>query len=449
MKVAVFGLGYVGCVTAACLAEAGHDVIGIDPALEKVDAINRGLTPIIEPGLAELIGKSHEQGRISASNDLSFALNADVAFVSVGTPSADSGELDLRYVRSVANELGALLPQRTGRSPLNVVVRSTVLPGTVKNSFIPWVEQASNLREGIDFFVAMCPEFLRESTAIQDFLNPPFTVIGTESDGAAAVPGELLSFVEAPIHIVSSGVAEALKYASNAFHAVKVAFANEIARLCIPASIDAREVMSLFVQDHELNVSHRYLRPGFAFGGSCLPKDIKALQHHSRVNGVATPLIESLTTSNEAHIDRVVDAVLNAGYQKVSQVGLTFKPNTDDLRESPYVKVTARLRHAGLEVVAYDPVIRVDRLLGANQSFVMATLPDLDQILVDDISKSIENAEVILLGTNHADVCEAVLAGPPVPVIDLSGMLPPRVEQALRNRQVADGGLDPYMGAAW
>lgn len=448
MKVAVLGLGYVGCVTAACLADAGNDVVGIDPAPEKVDALNAGLSPIVEPGLSELLAKTYKQNRISASTDVSKALDADVAFISVGTPSKASGELDLHFIQSVAAQLGPLIKMRSG-NPMYIVARSTMLPGTTRNLLIPWLEHASGLREGSDFFVAFCPEFLRESTAIQDFTNPPFTVIGTESEGSEAVPIELLSFVEAPVNVVPSGVAEALKYASNAYHAVKVAFANEIARVCIAGEVDAREVMALFVQDRQLNVSERYLRPGFAFGGSCLPKDVAALQHHAQDRGVAAPLIESLTATNEAHINRVVNAVLDAGYSKVSQVGLAFKPNTDDLRESPFVKVAARLREAGVDVIAYDPVIRLDRLLGANQSFVKATLPDLDQILVDDIAKSLENAEVILLGTNSADVCEAVLAGPAVPVIDLSGMLPPRVEQALRRRQVVDGGLDSYMGAAW
>lgn len=448
MKVAVLGLGYVGCVTAACLADAGNDVIGIDPALEKVACINAGATPIVEPGLAELITKAHQQGRLTASTDVSQTVECDLIFVSVGTPSTVSGELDLQYVRSVAEELGRLLPLRAG-NPLNIVVRSTMLPGSTRNSFIPWLQAASGLQEGVGFFVTFCPEFLRESSAIQDFFNPPFTVIGVESEAAAAAPIELLSFIEAPVHVVPTGVAEALKYASNAYHAVKVAFSNEIARVCIASTIDAREVMALFVQDRQLNVSERYLRPGFAFGGSCLPKDVQALRAHARSMGVAAPLIDSLTTSNAAHIDRVVNAVLNAGYRKVSQIGLAFKPNTDDLRESPYVKVAAQLRQSGVEVSAFDPVIRVNRLLGANQSFVQTVLPDLDQILTEDVSTCLKDAEVILLGTNSADVCKAVLEGPIVPVIDLSGMLPPQVERALRERRVPSGGLSAYMGAAW
>ena len=448
MKVAILGLGYVGCVTAACLADAGNQVVGIDPAEEKVDAINAGSTPIVEPGLAELLHRAHVHNRISASVDIAQASDVDVVFISVGTPSAESGELDLQYVQSVAKQLGELLKHRRS-GPLTIVLRSTVLPGTTRSFFIPWLEQASGLREGIGFFVVFCPEFLRESTAIQDFYNPPFTVVGIESAGAAAAAIELLAFVDAPLHEVSSGVAEALKYTSNAFHAVKVAFANEIARICIGRQIDAREVMALFVQDRELNISPRYLRPGFAFGGSCLPKDVRALQHHAREQGIVTPLIESLTATNEAHIDRVVGAVLNAGHKKVAQVGLAFKPNTDDLRESPFVKVAARLREAGVEVAAYDPIIRVNRLLGANEAFVRATLPDLDQILVDDLGQCLEGADVILMGTNATDVYEAILNSRPIPVIDLSGMLPVRVESALRGRAVADKDLDPYVGAAW
>lgn len=448
MRVAVLGLGYVGCVTAACLADVGNQVIGIDTASEKVNAINSGSAPIIEPGLAELIQKARKHSRITASTDIMLALDADVVFVCVGTPSATSGQLDLRYVQAVAQQLGALLPQRLG-SPLSIVLRSTVVPGTTRDSFTPWLERASGLHEGRDFFVAFCPEFLREASAIQDFYNPPFTVIGTDSEGSATTPTELFAFADAPLHVVRSGVAEALKYASNTFHAVKVAFANEIARVCNSGNIDARDVMALFVQDRELNVSPRYLRPGFAFGGSCLPKDVAALQHHAHQVGVATPLINSLKVTNDAHIECVVEAVLSAGFSTAVQVGLAFKPNTDDLRESPFVKVAARLRQAGVTVAAYDPIIRVDRLFGANQAFIQATLPDLEQILNDDIAESLKGAEVILLGTNSADVYEAILASPAVPVIDLTGMLPTRVEDALRRREVPDCALGAYVGAAW
>jgi GDP-mannose 6-dehydrogenase len=447
MKIAVLGLGYVGCVTAACLAEAGNTVIGVDPAPKKVAAINSGMTPIVEPGLAERLANAHASKRISASTDVSVVKEVDVAIVCVGTPSAETGELDLRYVETVATEIGRGLPGRS--TPLTIMLRSTVLPGTTALKFIPWIEKASGLIEGRDFFVAFCPEFLRESTAISDFYNPPFTVIGVESPSAAEKPSELLSFLDTPAEVVSTGVAEALKYASNAFHAVKVVFANEIARACAISDVDARTVMQLFVQDRELNISHRYLRPGFAFGGSCLPKDVKALQHYSQSRGLDLPMIDSLTASNDVHIQRVVTMVEASGAKTVAQVGLTFKPSTDDMRESPFVKVAAKLVEMGIEVRAYDPIIDVEKLMGANQSFVEAVLPDLESMLVDDLEEALVGADLVLLGTNAADVCEIVLSGPSVPVVDLSGSLPKRVEDSLRTRGTSSLLAESYVGAAW
>lgn len=447
MKIAVLGLGYVGCVTAACLAEAGNTVIGVDPAPMKVAAINSGQTPIVEPGLAELLAHAHANNKISASTDIGVVSEVDVAIVCVGTPSAESGELDLKYVETVAAEIGRGLSDRS--TPLTIMLRSTVLPGTTAKSFIPWIEKASGLTEGQDFFVAFCPEFLRESTAISDFHNPPFTVIGVESTSAAEKPTELFSFLETPVEVVSSGVAEALKYASNAFHAVKVVFANEIARACAASDVDAREVMQLFVQDRELNISHRYLRPGFAYGGSCLPKDVKAFQHYSKSRGLDLPLVDSLTLSNDEHIQRVVGMVKASGAKVVAQVGLTFKPSTDDMRESPFVKVAAKLVDMGIEVRAYDPIIDVDKLTGANQHFVESVLPDLDTMLVNDLEEALVGADLVLLGTNAADVCEIILSGPPVPVVDLSGTLPKRIEHSLRTRKTTSAFIESYVGAAW
>lgn len=447
MKIAVLGLGYVGCVTAACLAEAGNTVIGVDPAPTKVAAINSGNTPIVEPGLAELLANAHANKRITATTDVGVVKDVDVAIVCVGTPSAETGELDLKYVETVAAEIGRGLGDRD--TPLTIMLRSTVLPGTTALSFIPWIEKSSGLTEGSDFFVAFCPEFLRESTAISDFYNPPFTVIGVESPMAAEKPTELLSFLDTPAEVVSSGVAEALKYASNAFHAVKVVFANEIARACAVSDVDARAVMQLFVQDRELNISHRYLRPGFAFGGSCLPKDVKALQHFSQSRGLDLPLIDSLTLSNDVHIQRVVGMVKASGAKTVAQVGLTFKPSTDDMRESPFVKVAAKLVEMGIEVRAYDPIIDVEKLMGANQHFVESVLPGLESMLVDNLEDALIGAELVLLGTNAADVCEIVLSGPSVPVVDLSGSLPKRVEDSLRTRETSSALVESYVGAAW
>lgn len=450
MYVAVMGLGYVGCVTAACLADAGHQVIGIDPAADKVAAINDGRAPIVEPGLGELVSKNRAVGRMSASTQIDAMDWVDVAIVCVGTPSAASGELNLDYVKAVAQQIAARLSHR--EDSLTIMLRSTSLPGTTRTQFIPWIEEASGMTEGSDFHVVFCPEFLRESTALADFYNPPFTVIGVESESAAERPAELLSFLGSPPEIVTTGVAEALKYGCNAFHAVKVAFANEIARLCSSADIDPRTVMELFVQDRELNISPRYLRPGFAFGGSCLPKDVKALQHFALAADIDSPLIQSLTMSNDAYINEVADAVIASGAKTVAQVGLTFKPATDDLRESPYVKLAARLRAAHIKIQAYDPIIKLDRLVGANLAYVQSFLPDIDSILVDDMNQCLSGADLILLGNNQADVCEEILNGPTIPVFDLTGMLPPRIERALREREPNASlatSAPGYVGAAW
>lgn len=446
LHVAVIGLGYVGIVTAACLADAGNTVVGIDPVPSKVDSVNAGRTPIVEPGLDELVASTHGAGRLSASTDIALIDDVDVAIVSVGTPSAENGALDLTYVRRVAVEIGERLANRS--KPLTIVLRSTVLPGTTRDVVIPLVEQTSGLTEGTDFFVTFTPEFLRETTAISDFRNPPITVVGAEHENSAALPSELFSSIGMPVQVVKTGVAEGLKYASNTFHAVKVTFANEIARLCQATGIDGREVMNLFVQDRDLNISPKYLRPGFAFGGSCLPKDVKALQHHATAVSEPVPLIQSLNDSNDRHIERVVQAVKALGAKSVAQVGLSFKPATDDLRESPYVKVAAALQSDGIVVKAYDPVVDASRLIGANASFIAATLPNLSELLKDSVADCIEGADVILLGTNHTDISEEILAHEAIPVIDLSGTLPVRVEALLRDRLVS-AGASAYSGAAW
>lgn len=447
MRVAVLGLGYVGCVTAACLADAGNVVIGIDPSVEKVEAVNQGLTPLVEPGLQELMAKVHEQSLLSATSDVAAVDDVDIAIICVGTPSTSEGELDLVHVESVARQIGSRIRERT--SPLTIMLRSTVLPGTTRDRVIPWLEDASGKVEGSDFFVAFCPEFLRESTAIADFYGPPFTVIGVESEVAAERPSELLEFIGVPPRIVTTGVAEALKYSSNVFHALKVAFANEIGRFCDVSNIDAREVMKIFVEDRQLNISPRYLKPGFAFGGSCLPKDVKAVQFHAKTVGVDLPLIDSLTETNAAHIEKAVKMVLDRGVRRVAQIGLTFKPSTDDVRESPYLALVARLIEEGVTVTAFDPIIKIDRLIGANRSHVEHILPTLDDVLTDSVDEAVAHAELVLIGTHLPAELDRVVEGVTVPVIDLSGLLPARYEEALRGRSIADSNTPAYVGAAW
>ncbi|MDO7881016.1 nucleotide sugar dehydrogenase [Salinibacterium soli] len=442
MRIAVLGLGYVGCVTAACLAEAGHWVVGIDPAPEKVEAFAEGRATVVEPGLAELLADAFEAGRIAASGDIATLDEVDVAIVCVGTPSAPDGSLGLDHVETVVRQIGARL--RVRGPGLTLMLRSTVLPGTTESLVIPWIEEESGLAEGEGFSLVFCPEFLRESSAVHDFFAPPYTVLGARQPSSAVVPAELLSFLEAPVHVVSPGVAEGLKYASNAFHAVKVAFANEMGRALESAAVDARDVMRIFVQDRELNVSARYLRPGFAFGGSCLPKDVRALSAFSRERGVPMPVLDSLLPSNEAHIDRVVRMVVESGARSVAQLGLTFKPGTDDLRESPFVALTARLAAAGIRVRAFDPIVRLERLIGANRAYALAQLPGLESILVGSLAECLDGAELVLLANPNAEITDE-LVGRPLPVIDLSGMLAPGVERRLRDRPAPAS----YAGAAW
>lgn len=432
-------------MTAACLADAGHSVIGIDSSPEKVRAIANGESPIVEPGLAELIATNVRQGRLGATESIDDVDGVDIAIVCVGTPSLESGALNLRFVETVMDQIGARLAGRS--QPLSIVLRSTVLPSTTRG-LIERLETVSSLQEGVDFFVAFTPEFLRESSAIADFYNPPFTVIGVESEASSSVPSELLAFIGAPVHVVVTGVAEGLKYASNAFHAVKVTFANEMARVLQASGVDGRDVMSLFTQDRELNISPRYLRPGYAFGGSCLPKDVKALQAKAKELGQNVPLIDSLTLSNDAHIARVVAAVEELGASTVAQIGLAFKPSTDDLRESPFVRTAAALVAKGIEVKAFDPVVDEGRLLGANKAFVAEVLPTLSTMLRATLREALEGADVILLGTNNAEVSEEILANSSASVIDLSGMVSRRVETALRDRS-SDGSRPMYAGAAW
>lgn len=447
MRIAVLGIGYVGCVTSAGLAQAGHYVVAVDSAPEKVAVLNDGRSPIVEPGLAERIASNRQAGRLTATTDVQAALQeVELVIVCVGTPSDEAGRLDLRYVERVAAQIGEAVRQRL--TPLTVVLRSTVLPGTTQGVFAPIIAERSGKQAGRDYTVLFCPEFLRESSALSDFAHPPFTVVGAEDPSDAAPLTDLFSFLEAPVRVVDTGVAESLKYASNAFHALKIGFANEMARVCHASDVDPRDVMELFVEDRMLNISHRYLRPGFAFGGSCLPKDVRALNAHAADKGVAVPVLTALLPSNESHIDSVVDVVKGMGVRRIAQMGLTFKPDTDDMRESPYLALAARLNEAGYEIKVFDPLIEPARLVGANREYVERSLPELDTVLTSSPAECLGGAELVLLSTPQVDVCEAVLAVPGVPVIDLNGMLPESIERRFRARP--DVGASPgYQGVAW
>ena len=423
MQVTVIGLGYVGAVTAACLAEAGTTVVGIDRDRTKVDAVNGGHGPVIEPTLDDLVERNVALGRLRATDDLGEALDgSDVSLVCVGTPSRANGNIDVTHVERVAEELGQNL--RSMPDDHVVVFRSTLLPNTVEHELLPILEAASGKQADRDFGVAYCPEFLRESTAVDDFFDPPLTVIGANDDGAAATVTELLAFLDAPVHTVPVAQAEAIKYACNAFHATKITFANEIARFCDSAGVDGREVMDLVTSDSRLNISPAYLRPGFAFGGSCLPKDLRALMHRARSLDLDLPMLAGLLPSNEQHLREAVRWTLDGDTGRVALLGLTFKPGTDDLRESPLVELAETLLGKGVDLSIYDPIVSLDRIAGSNRDFVDERLPHLSRILASSAEEALAGADSAIVGTQADGLLDALRAAGPSRVLDLVGTWP-------------------------
>jgi GDP-mannose 6-dehydrogenase len=436
-RIAVFGLGYVGTVTAACLAREGHTVVGVDIDPNKVAAIRSGTSPIVEPGLEELITAGRASGRLQATTRTEVGLEAcDVAMVCVGTPSLWNGGVDLRHLEAVCDQIGSSLRSRL--RPLTIVFRSTVPPGTVEGHLVPRLEAASGCDEGTTFSVAMCPEFLRESTAIADFYDPPFTVCGANDGSVADEVEGVFSFIDRPFRAVELATAEAVKYACNAFHASKVAFANEIGRVTASCGVDGRQVMDLVCSDDRLNIAPTYLRPGFAFGGSCLPKDLRALLHLARTTGDDLPMLAGVLASNDVHIASAVRGVLATGAQTVALLGLSFKPDTDDLRESPSVELAERLLGKGLDVRIYDQNVRLERVTGTNEAFARARLPHLARVLTDDAASALDGADCAIVCTPEAAVIEGIRSRPPRWILDLCGSLPHDVED-----------LPGYWGAAW
>jgi GDP-mannose 6-dehydrogenase len=397
MELTVFGLGYVGVVTAACLAQDGHQVIGVDVAQSKVDMINRGQTPIIEEEIDKLVLQVVQSGRLAATTNAQRAVAAsDMAIVCVGTPSQPSnGALDTHYVAAVAAEIGDLLRERT--RPFLFVLRSTVIPGTTRSLVISTLEEHSGRPVGEGYDVVFHPEFLREGTSVKDFYDPPKIVVGERLPGGGEMVFDLYPAVNAPRFAVPIEIAEMVKYADNAFHAVKITFANEMGQLSQSLGMDSRAVMDVFCADTKLNISPKYLRPGFAFGGSCLPKDVRALLHTARSNDLALPMLENLLSSNKAQIERVLRMVLNSGTRRVGLVGLAFKPGTDDLRESPLVELAERLVGKGIGLQIWDTHVRVARLMGSNKAFLEERLPHLAQLLVDNLS-ALDECDLIILG---------------------------------------------------
>jgi len=408
-RISIFGLGYVGAVSLACLARDGHQVIGVDIDPVKLDLIRSRKSPILEEGIQELMRDVVDSGRVSVTDDVMQAIrDTELSFVCVGTPSASNGSQDLTAILRLSEQLGVALRQK--REFHTIVIRSTVQPGTVEEKIEPILERASGKKAGVDFGVCFQPEFLREGSSIRDYDHPPYTVIGGNCEAAVEQVRALFQHLDARFLVTNIRVAEALKMSCNAFHALKITFANEIGRVSQSLGIDAHEVMRLVCADKRLNISPAYLKPGFAFGGSCLPKDLRALTSIAKQNDIVVPMLSSLLASNRVHIDHAVDKILKLGRPKVGMLGLSFKTGTDDLRESPLVLVAKRLLGEGCELRIFDPEVQLSRLLGANRNYIDANIPHLGSLLCADIESMIDPSDVILVGLQQSVLNDALQA---------------------------------------
>jgi GDP-mannose 6-dehydrogenase len=431
-RVAVLGLGYVGVVTAAILADAGHDVVGVDPNLTKVDLVNSGRSPIVESGVDELVRRGVASGRLRATTDPEDAVAvSELTLVCVGTPSNPNGSLDLTQVQKVCHQIGSILAY----SPEGhiVVIRSTMLPGSTREIVQPALEQASGKRAGMGFHVCVNPEFLREGSAVRDFHEPPFTLIGSDDPEAVATVSGLYEGVTSERIVAPVEVAEMIKYGCNAFHALKVVFANEMGRICKQQGMDGREVMKILCADTNLNISPAYLTPGFAFGGSCLPKDLRALVHHAQRYDVDVPMLGSLLVSNRRHLDRAFEMVQQQQRRRIGVLGLSFKAGTDDLRESPSVELIERLIGKGYQVRVFDRNVSLARLQGANRAFIEREIPHISALMRDSVAEVVEASDVIVIGNRDPEFTEALLgAREGQSVIDLVGLDEPGVRSEPR-----------------
>lgn len=407
MKISIFGLGYVGAVSAGCLSSDGHDVIGVDPNATKVDLINKGVAPIIEKDIGEMIAVAVKDGRLRATTSVREAvLDSEISLICVGTPSQLNGNLDLSFVRRVCEEIGTAIKEKDSFHV--VVARSTMLPGSMRNVVIPTLELSSGKKAGINFGVCNNPEFLREGTAVYDYYNPPKTVIGETDAKAGAMLVELYEKMDAPLIRTDVETAEMVKYTDNNWHALKVAFANEIGNLCKALGIDGHKVMGIFCQDTKLNLSPYYMKPGFAFGGSCLPKDVRALTYKGRSMDVELPVLNAILPSNQHQIQKGIDMVMAYGKRKVGFLGFAFKAGTDDLRESPVVDVIEALMGKGYELKLYDKNVNLAALTGANKDYILNHIPHISRAMADSMNEVLEFSDVIVIG-NGADEFRQVL----------------------------------------
>ena len=429
MKISIFGLGYVGCVGAACLAKLGHHVIGVDVNENKVNLMNQGKPTIIEEGIAELCAEAHEKGLMRATTDVKEAvLNTDVSFIVVGTPSSKEGHLNLNYIYAVAKQIGEALRDKTsaigdcrleiGNLKHIVAIRSTVLPGT-NEKVGEIIAQASGLVRGKDFTIVSNPEFLREGTSVKDYFNPPLTLVGTDMPEAEEVFREIYKGIDAEFIATDIRVAEMMKYVNNTYHALKIVFGNEVGNICKELNIDSHKVMEIFCKDKQLNISPYYFKPGFAYGGSCLPKDMKALKTLAHDHYVEVPVIESIGESNELQKRRAVQLIMAQGKRKVGILGLSFKAGTDDLRCSPIVDVVESLMGKGFEIRIYDKNVKVSELTGTNKDFIMAKIPHLQHFVSDNLEDVCRESDVLVVTNKEKEFAELLARYPNKIVVDL------------------------------
>ena len=398
----VFGLGYVGTVSAGCFAQDGHTVIGVDPVQTKVDLINSGQSPIIEAEIGEIIAATVKSGRLRATQDPRQAIHeTDLSFVCVGPPSQANGNLDLRYIRRICEQIGEALKSKTARH--TVVIRSTILPGTMHKVVIPTLEEFSGKRAGVDFGVCNNPEFLREGSAVRDFRSPPKTVIGESDQASGDILSQIYAKLEAPLIRTDLETAEMVKYVDNSWHALKIGFANEIGNLCKSSGIDAHALMNIFCQDRKLNISPAYLLPGFAFGGSCLPKDLRALSYYDKMHDLQLSILRSILPSNEMQIARGLQLIIEKGHTRVGVLGFSFKAGTDDLRESPVIEVIERLIGKGYALRIYDKNVNIASLVGANRDFILNHIPHISRLMVPSVEAVLEHAQTVVIGNKDPD----------------------------------------------
>jgi len=443
LKISVFGLGYVGCVSAACLAKVGHEVIGVDVNPVKVNLMNEGKSPIVEKDIGEILHNAvksdqYAPGKLVATTDTVRAvLESEISLICVGTPSNENGSLKLDFVRRCAKDIGLGLAKKSAYHL--VVARSTMLPGSVEDVILKELEAASGKCVGEDFGVAMNPEFLRESTSVYDFFNPPMTVIGQYDEKSGKLLEKMYHFLDAPLEKTDIKTAEMMKYACNCFHAAKVTFANEIGGICKSIGVDSHKVMDIFCMDDKLNLSSYYLKPGFAFGGSCLPKDLRALNYQAKSNDVDVPLLASILTSNKVQIERVIDKIVQTGIKNVGFVGLSFKAGTDDLRESPLVILVEALIGKGFDIKIFDRNVSLARLVGANKYYIEKEIPHISKLMTGQINEVIQHSDLIVIG-NKAEEASYVLKHAPDDT---------KIYDLVRIPDRLDGLSSAYEGVCW